>query len=163
MENRIWRNFSLTRSLLVKKFRLILTTFCSELITEKLSHLFVDVVAAVEVEILRLLIVFREEGDISISLSPIFFKMKLDFCRSGPGEAWCCLVSLSMAYRPSEENLLEAMTFCAMFRPPREDHSSFQWTGYYCDLCHAQLHKPYINLSQQSKKTFLVIRFETWL
>jgi len=46
------------------KLKLTLRTFCSELITEKLSPLFLDVVAAVEVEILRLLIVFGEEGDI---------------------------------------------------------------------------------------------------
>ena len=57
-----------------------------------------------------------------------------------------------MAYRPSVENLLEAMTFSATFRPRREDRVSFHWAGYYCDLCHILLHKPYINLSQQSKK-----------
>ena len=68
-----------------------------------------------------------------------------------------------MAYRPSVENLLVAMTFRATFRPRREDRSSFHLTGYYCDLGHKQLHKPYINLSQQSKKKIWVFGFETRL
>lgn len=65
------------------------------------------------------------------------------------------LVFLSIAYRTSVENLLKVMAFHVTFQPGQEDCSSFHWTGYCCDLCHIQLHKPYINLSQQSKETSL--------
>ena len=53
-------------------------------------------------EILRLLAVFGTKGDISIhllNLLTFYFQMKLDFFQSGPGEAWCCLVSFIIANR----------------------------------------------------------------